>query len=145
MDKKGFTLTELMITVFVIGILAAIAVPAYTGHLQRARMAQAYADIQTIALANEKCFSETNRYLATADWASLSSSYGLKITQNYNSKYYSLNIVVPNASSFVIYAGPSGASPILRIPCMRSDGLQGYSSSNPASWNSCTSEEWKGK
>jgi type IV pilus assembly protein PilE len=142
MNRKGFTLTELMITVAIIGILAAIAVPAYRGYLQRGRMAQAYADIQTIALANEKCFSETNSY---ANWAILSNSYGLRITQNYNAKYYTLNIVTPSTSSFVIYAEPSGASPILRIPCMRSDGLQGYSAAAPASLADCVSEEWRGK
>ena len=145
MNIKGFTLTELMITVVIIGILAAIAVPAYTGYLQRGRMAQAYADIQTIALADEKCFSETNRYLDTANWASLSSSFGLKITQNYNAKYYTLNIVVPSTNSFVIYAEPSGTRPILRRPCMRSDGLQGYAAAVPATTAGCASEEWRGK
>ena len=149
MNRKGFTLTELMITVAIIGILAAIAVPAYTGYLQRGRMAQAYADIQTIALANEKCFSETNRYLSkstTNYWASLSSSYGLKTTQN--NKYYRLNIITPSTSTFVVYAAKSGTgvtSPILRIPCMRSDGVQGYSANDPASMTDCVNEEWKGK
>jgi type IV pilus assembly protein PilE len=62
MNKKGFSLMEIMIVVVIIGILAAVAIPAYTGHVTRTRRGEAVIALATVALQEEKNFAERNSY-----------------------------------------------------------------------------------
>jgi type IV pilus assembly protein PilA len=48
-SKKGFTLIELMIVVAIIGVLAAVAIPAYSDYIKRARMSEVLAALDAIA------------------------------------------------------------------------------------------------
>lgn len=61
---RGFTLTELMIVVALIGILAAFAYPAYQNYVREARRADGHSALSRIAAQQERYFSDNNSYVA---------------------------------------------------------------------------------
>lgn len=65
--QQGFTLIELMITVAVIGILAAVALPSYQEYVRRANRAEAKVTLLENAQFLERNFTELNRYHTDAD------------------------------------------------------------------------------
>jgi type IV pilus assembly protein PilA len=69
--NAGFTLTELMITVVLIGILAAIAIPNFLSYQAKSRRAEAYANVVAIATSELSFQAETDTYVdagAFPDW-----------------------------------------------------------------------------
>ncbi len=64
MNRKGFTLVELLTVVAILGILAAIAIPGYIGYHKRAARTEAYSNLQNLRLLEEQYFAENSAYTA---------------------------------------------------------------------------------
>ena len=59
---SGFTLMELMITLAIVALLAAIAVPSYREYIIRSNRIDATSALLKIAAAQEKFFLQNNSY-----------------------------------------------------------------------------------
>ena len=64
-SQAGFTLIELMIVVLIIGILAALAIPAYQKFGYRAKLAEAPSNLSAIAQAEQLAFINNGVYAVT--------------------------------------------------------------------------------
>lgn len=58
----GFTLIELMLTIILVGILVAVALPFYKGYQERVRVAQAVSDIAVMSTAASNYWNDNHAY-----------------------------------------------------------------------------------
>ncbi|HEZ5643550.1 TPA: pilin, partial [Neisseria meningitidis] len=79
--QKGFTLIELMIVIAIVGILAAVALPAYQDYTARAQVSEA------ILLAEGQKSAVTEYYLNHGKWPGNNSSAGVATSSKIKGKY----------------------------------------------------------
>ncbi|ENW6999891.1 pilin [Neisseria gonorrhoeae] len=88
--QKGFTLIELMIVIAIVGILAAVALPAYQDYTARAQVSEA------ILLAEGQKSAVTEYYLNNGKWPSDNSAAGVASSPSDIKGKYVKSVTVTN-------------------------------------------------
>lgn len=112
-NDSGFTLVELMIVVVVVGILAGVALPTYTGYVQRGYRTDARNLLFAAAQRLEQNYTLAGRYDQTQDGTAIDtatlSTWGLNQSPSSGTARYTLSFGAgPTATSFQLTATPAG-------------------------------------
>jgi type IV pilus assembly protein PilE len=101
---RGFTLIELMIVVAIVAIIAAIAYPSYRNYVLRSHRADGKEMAMRIASAEERYFTNFNRYTA-----SITGDLGFSSTDSEHG-YYTAAIELGDAEqTFTLSLAPAGS------------------------------------
>lgn len=106
--NHGFTLIELMIAVVIVGILSAVAMPAYDEYIKKSRRSDAVSSLLNLQMAQERYRATHTSYASSI--TSAVSSGGLAMGATSDQGFYDLSMVSSSANAFVISAGPVSGS-----------------------------------
>ncbi|MEO8631312.1 MAG: type IV pilin protein [Betaproteobacteria bacterium] len=106
MQRRGFTLVEMVIVVAIVGILAAIAFPSYQNSVRKTRRTNAEADLVQLSQFMERIYTENGSYSRGG------ASPALPFTvspQDGSTSFYSLALTANTGNAFTLTATPIGS------------------------------------
>jgi type IV pilus assembly protein PilA len=100
-ESEGFTLIELLVVIVILGVLMAIAVPAYMGFKDRANRSAAQANVRSALATVEAYYQDNNTYAGMTLDALKSIDAGIKLDSTMSAlsdTTYCVQATAPNTS-----------------------------------------------
>ncbi|MEN3811397.1 pilin [Chromobacterium piscinae] len=121
--QQGFTLIELMIVVAIVGILAAIAIPAYQDYTKRARVSEGLALADAAKTAVTEYYATNNAFVTGT--SPFNASYGLATSISGNS-VTSVNVIGSGVVQITYNNTISSGAQVDLVPTITSGAVQWY-------------------
>jgi len=100
MNRKGFTLVEVLIVVIIIGILASVGIPQFASSIEKAKGGEAKAGLGHIQTGEKVYFAENETYTTVI----------AELDITLTSQYWAFTIVSPTATTYTATATRSGGT-----------------------------------
>jgi prepilin-type N-terminal cleavage/methylation domain-containing protein len=100
MNRKGFTLVEVLIVVIIIGILAAIGIPQFAASIEKSKGGEARAGLGHIQTGEKVYYAEKEYYTTNT------SDLDITLSQ----KYWAFSLSTPTSTSYTATATRSGGT-----------------------------------
>jgi type IV pilus assembly protein PilE len=105
-SHRGFTLVEIMVTIAIIGILASVAIPAYSRYVVRGNRAAAQQHLIDLAQREQQYLADARTYKDSVSGLNMQTPTAV-------SKYYDISIELQDGPppAFTVTATPKSGSP----------------------------------
>lgn len=133
--NNGFTLVELLVVIAIIGVLATIAIPAYSDYITKSKLTEAFNALSETRMRMEQYYQDNRRYTTAASGTTCGATMPAATTL----KYFTVTCTATDTAASQTYTlTATGKSNMTGFAYTLTDQNTKATTATPTSWGSVT-------